>query len=35
MSKAEVLGGHMMFWEHSEKFNELVKQFLVALGEMK
>ncbi|WP_409972059.1 alpha/beta fold hydrolase [Bacillus sp. Bva_UNVM-123] len=27
-SKVEVLGGHMMFWEHSEKFNEIVDRFL-------
>jgi non-heme chloroperoxidase len=26
-SKVEVLGGHLMFWEHSEKFNELVERF--------
>lgn len=26
-SKIEVLGGHMMFWEHSEKFNEIVQIF--------
>ena len=25
----EVLGGHMMFWEHSEKFNEIIDQFLL------
>ena len=28
-SAVEVLGGHMMFWEHSEKFNEIVDQFLL------
>ena len=27
-SRIEVLGGHMMFWEHSEKFNEIVSSFL-------
>ncbi|KYD08305.1 alpha/beta fold hydrolase [Caldibacillus debilis] len=27
-SKVAVLGGHMMFWEHSEKFNEILEQFL-------
>ncbi|MFE8698664.1 alpha/beta fold hydrolase [Cytobacillus sp. FJAT-53684] len=27
-AKVEVLGGHMMFWEHSEKFNEVVKCFM-------
>lgn len=26
-SKVEVIGGHLMFWEHSEKFNELVERF--------
>lgn len=26
-SKVEILGGHLMFWEHSEKFNELVEKF--------
>ncbi|OCA85754.1 haloperoxidase [Bacillus sp. FJAT-27225] len=24
----KVLGGHMMFWEHSQKFNTLVEEFL-------
>ncbi|MYL50427.1 alpha/beta fold hydrolase [Halobacillus litoralis] len=24
----ETLGGHLMFWEHSEKFNEIVADFL-------
>ncbi|WP_102345948.1 alpha/beta fold hydrolase [Bacillus sp. Marseille-P3661] len=27
-SKIEVLGGHMMFWEHAEKFNEIVNNFV-------
>lgn len=27
-AKLEVLGGHLMFWEHSEKFNALVMDFL-------
>ncbi|WP_409275165.1 alpha/beta fold hydrolase [Neobacillus sp. SCS-31] len=27
-ANVKVLGGHMMFWEHSEKFNEIVAQFL-------
>ncbi|WP_249869566.1 alpha/beta fold hydrolase [Oceanobacillus saliphilus] len=27
-SKVEVLGGHMMFWEYSEKFNKMVEDFL-------
>lgn len=29
-SQMEVLGGHMMFWEHSEKFNDLLESFLKA-----
>ncbi|RNA67651.1 alpha/beta fold hydrolase [Alteribacter keqinensis] len=27
-TKVEVLGGHMMFWEHSDKFNEIVERFI-------
>ncbi|HLS09751.1 alpha/beta hydrolase [Lentibacillus sp.] len=27
-SKIEVLGGHMMFWEHADKFNDMVTRFL-------
>ncbi|MGD6969307.1 alpha/beta fold hydrolase [Rossellomorea vietnamensis] len=27
-ASVEVLGGHLMFWEHSEKFNEMVEGFL-------
>lgn len=27
-SKIEVLGGHMMFWEHAEKFNEILSNFV-------
>ncbi len=27
----EVLGGHMMFWEYPEKFNQIVDQFLNSL----
>lgn len=27
-SQIEVLGGHMMFWEHAEKFNEILSEFL-------
>ncbi|WP_453991222.1 alpha/beta fold hydrolase [Bacillus nitroreducens] len=27
-SAIEVLGGHMMFWEHSEKFNRILEHFL-------
>ena len=26
-SKVEVLGGHLMFWEHSEKFNKIIEEF--------
>ena len=29
-SAVEVLGGHMMFWEHAERFNELLTPFLHA-----
>lgn len=27
-TKVEVLGGHMMFWEHHEKFNRIIENFL-------
>jgi non-heme chloroperoxidase len=27
-ASVEVLGGHLMFWEHSEKFNEIMGEFL-------
>lgn len=27
-SSIEILGGHLMFWEHSKRFNELVDRFL-------
>jgi pimeloyl-ACP methyl ester carboxylesterase len=27
-TKVEVLGGHLSFWEHAEKFNEIVTRFL-------
>ncbi|GGA66753.1 alpha/beta fold hydrolase [Ornithinibacillus halotolerans] len=27
-TQIEVLGGHMMFWEHDEKFNRLLEDFL-------
>lgn len=27
-TELEVLGGHMMFWEHDEKFNTILKHFL-------
>ncbi|MGN1400973.1 MAG: alpha/beta fold hydrolase [Bacillus sp. (in: firmicutes)] len=30
-SKVEVLGGHLMFWEHSESFNEMMETFLKEL----
>lgn len=29
-TKVEVLGGHMMFWEHPERFNAIVRTFLAA-----
>ena len=29
-TRVEVLGGHMMFWEHSEKFNALLIDFLAS-----
>lgn len=31
-ASVEVLGGHLMFWEHSEKFNEMVEMFLEMNG---
>lgn len=30
-TKTAVLGGHMMFWEHSEKFNAILKDFIVSI----
>ena len=30
-TKTKVLGGHMMFWEHSEKFNRLIDEFIGSL----
>lgn len=27
-SSVKVLGGHLMFWEHSERFNKILEQFL-------
>lgn len=27
-SRIETLGGHMMFWEHSERFNKIVQNFI-------
>ncbi|TYR72801.1 alpha/beta hydrolase [Rossellomorea vietnamensis] len=27
-ASVEVLGGHLMFWEHSEKFNDIIERFL-------
>lgn len=30
-TKTAVLGGHMMFWEHAEKFNAIVDEFLQGL----
>jgi non-heme chloroperoxidase len=31
-ASVEVLGGHLMFWEHSEKFNRIVEDFLEEKG---
>ncbi|TMW71456.1 alpha/beta fold hydrolase [Alteribacter natronophilus] len=31
-AKVEILGGHMMFWEHSEKFNRIVEHFIKESG---
>lgn len=28
-ASVKALGGHLMFWEHSQKFNEMLEQFLV------
>jgi len=30
-TKTTVLGGHAMFWEHPEKFNRILEDFLAAL----
>jgi non-heme chloroperoxidase len=30
-TKIEVLGGHMMFWEHPDKFNKLIDKFIGSL----
>ena len=30
-TKTAVLGGHLMFWEYSEKFNKLIDEFLDSL----
>jgi non-heme chloroperoxidase len=32
-ASVEVLGGHLMFWEHSQKFNEMVEGFLEGDGD--
>lgn len=32
-STIKVLGGHLMFWEYSEKFNEMIEQFLKNVNE--
>ena len=32
-SKVAILGGHLMFWEHSKKFNELVEDFEIKTEE--
>lgn len=31
-TKVEVLGGHMMFWEHAEKFNQILSDFIASIG---
>jgi hypothetical protein len=28
---SQVLGGHMMFWEHADKFNQILDDFLASL----
>ena len=30
-TKVKVLGGHMMFWEHHEKFNKILEEFIQSL----
>ena len=30
-SKVEVLGGHMMFWEHPDKFNKILSDFMASM----
>ena len=30
-TKTEVLGGHMMFWEHADPFNQRLVAFLATL----
>jgi non-heme chloroperoxidase len=30
-TKTEVLGGHLMFWEHADKFNQILDDFLASL----
>ncbi|WP_205854490.1 hypothetical protein [Planococcus halotolerans] len=27
-ARIDILGGHLMLWEHSEKFNEILESFL-------
>ncbi len=29
-TKVEVLGGHMMFWEHPDKFNKIIEDFITS-----
>jgi non-heme chloroperoxidase len=31
-TKTEVLGGHMMFWEHAQKFNQILDEFIGSLS---
>ncbi len=30
-TKTAVLGGHMMFWEHPEKFNSILTEFIKSI----
>jgi pimeloyl-ACP methyl ester carboxylesterase len=30
-TETSVLGGHMMFWEHAERFNDVVRTFVDSL----
>jgi pimeloyl-ACP methyl ester carboxylesterase len=30
-TKTAVLGGHMMFWEHPEKFNAILSDFIKSI----
>ncbi len=30
-TKTAVLGGHLMFWEHSDNFNSILKEFITSI----